>query len=134
MAHSVEGRVPFLDHRLVDLTARVPSDLLLSGMREKHLLREALAGRMPEALRQRPKQGFDAPVHRWLLAEPRPGWVRASLSPEALRRVGVFRADRLECITRWLDGPSRARRRTGAWTLNLALGVQMFVEEFRARF
>ena len=65
MAHGVEARVPFLDHRLVELTARVPSRLLLNHPREKHLLREAMIGRVPDLLRTRTKQGFGSPARRW---------------------------------------------------------------------
>jgi asparagine synthase (glutamine-hydrolysing) len=133
MAHSIETRVPFLDHRLVEFTARVPSDLLLYCCREKYLLRKAMAGRIPESLRRRRKQAFNAPIERWLFGSRWPSFVEAALSPRALRRVGVFEPQGIERLRGWLSGGSSpVRRLTASWALNLALGLQIFTEEFRA--
>ena len=133
MAHSVEVRVPFLDHRVVELTARVPSNFLLSGFCEKFLLREAMAGRIPDTIRHRRKRGFDAPVGAWLFGSPRPAFVDAALAPDALRRGGVFHPDRIQHVAEWLSDRAPAfRRRTAARALNLALGLQIFTEEFGA--
>lgn len=61
MAHGIEARVPFLDHRLVDFLFTVPGDLKIKGARTKHLLREAMRGSLPEPVRdRRDKIGFKA--------------------------------------------------------------------------
>jgi asparagine synthase (glutamine-hydrolysing) len=133
MAHSVEERVPFLDHRLVELTAAVPSSLLLCGFREKHLLREAMAGQVPESLRRRKKKAFDPPVEGWLFGGTRPLFVEAALSPEALKKVGLFRPREIAGLRERLSARRPAFSRRGAsWALNLALGIQIFAEEFAA--
>jgi asparagine synthase (glutamine-hydrolysing) len=92
MAHSVEVRPPFLDHRLVEFAATVPGHMKIRGGREKHILKEAVRGLIPDEILNRKKEGFVLPVDRWLLGELRP-LVEASLSPERLRRHGLLRAD-----------------------------------------
>jgi asparagine synthase (glutamine-hydrolysing) len=66
MASSVEARVPFLDHALVEFTMRLPTDLKIRGGRTKSLLKKAMAGILPDEIIHRPKQGFGAPVKEWL--------------------------------------------------------------------
>lgn len=66
MAVSLEAREPLLDHKLLEFAARVPFSLKLRNGRSKYLLRRALERRVPRAIIDRPKRGFDAPVGRWL--------------------------------------------------------------------
>lgn len=61
MAHSIEGRLPFLDHRLFDVARRLPIDLLIRGSVEKFVLREAVGARLPRSIRDREKHPFLAP-------------------------------------------------------------------------
>jgi asparagine synthase (glutamine-hydrolysing) len=91
MAHSIESRHPFLDYRVVEFCNRLPSALKLHGLRDKRLLR--LLGRefLPAGLWQRPKRPYRAPVHKSLLCQPAPGYVRELLSPENLKSSGLFK-------------------------------------------
>ncbi|MGY4329378.1 asparagine synthetase B (glutamine-hydrolyzing) [Bradyrhizobium sp. LB7.2] len=68
MAYGIEARVPFLDRRLIEFAMAVPSNAKLAGARTKGLMREAVAGIIPESIRLAPKKGFGAPVDRWLRA------------------------------------------------------------------
>jgi asparagine synthase (glutamine-hydrolysing) len=68
MANSVEVRVPFLDHRLVEAMARVPHAKKLRGRRSKALLLDAVGDSIPRAVWDRPKQGFTLPFRRWMLS------------------------------------------------------------------
>jgi asparagine synthase (glutamine-hydrolysing) len=61
MAHSIEGRVPFLDHRVAEFSANVPIHMKISGMREKHVLREATRGVIIDAVYNREKHPFTTP-------------------------------------------------------------------------
>jgi asparagine synthase (glutamine-hydrolysing) len=61
MAHAVEGRFPFLDHRVVEFAAALPPELKLRGLREKHILREAMRDLLPASIGDRPKQPYRAP-------------------------------------------------------------------------
>lgn len=65
MAHSLEVRPPFLDHRIVEFAARVPESLKLQGGTLKYLLRDLVRDKIPASVLSRPKQGFDIPTHHW---------------------------------------------------------------------
>ena len=65
MAHSLEARVPFLSHKLVDWAGTIPPGLKLRGNTGKYLLRRAIAPWLPPSLMQRPKQGFQMPLADW---------------------------------------------------------------------
>ncbi len=66
MAHSLEVRPPFLDHRVVEFAATLPAELKISGSRQNLILKELMKGRLPEAVLRRKKMGFDIPAHEWL--------------------------------------------------------------------
>ncbi len=66
MAHSIETRVPFLDHRLVELAFQIPEDLKLKNGITKYILKKAVRGIIPDEIIDRKKQGFGAPVKEWL--------------------------------------------------------------------
>jgi len=65
MAHSLEARVPFLDHRLVELTYQVHKDVKLPGRRRKDLLRRTIGRRLPQSLLKAPKSSFMVPLREW---------------------------------------------------------------------
>lgn len=66
MAHAVEARNPFLDHKLVEFLIKVPGSQKLRWFQEKYLLRKAMKGIVPETILKRKKQGFSVPVHSWV--------------------------------------------------------------------
>ncbi len=66
MAHSLEVRPPFLDHRIVEFAAGLPRDLLMRGSKQKIILRELMKKRLPALVLNRKKIGFDIPAHDWL--------------------------------------------------------------------
>jgi asparagine synthase (glutamine-hydrolysing) len=69
MAASVEGREPFLDHKLVEFALSVPTSMKTGNGELKHLLKRAVRGVIPESVIDRPKQGFSIPVHEWMRRE-----------------------------------------------------------------
>lgn len=92
MANSVEGRFPFLDYRLVEFSNRLPPQLKLNGMLEKFLLRKVAAPLLPPEIWKRIKRPYRAPIHRSFF-QPQPQYVQEMLSPEAIRRAGLFQPD-----------------------------------------
>ncbi|MEQ9620242.1 MAG: asparagine synthase (glutamine-hydrolyzing) [Deltaproteobacteria bacterium] len=66
MSVGLEGRVPFLDHRLVEYSARIPVSLLYKNNQSKYVLRKLLYKHVPPKFLERPKQGFSIPLHNWL--------------------------------------------------------------------
>ena len=69
MANSLEVRVPFLDHRLVEFAARIPSDTRFPRFRTKAIYRKAMRGVLPEFILERGKQGYSLPLKTWLRGE-----------------------------------------------------------------
>ncbi|MCI0426447.1 MAG: asparagine synthase (glutamine-hydrolyzing) [Nitrospiraceae bacterium] len=72
MAHSLEIRVPFLDHRLVEFVARMPSHFKVRGLQKKYLFRKAIGPWLPPEHFTQPKQGFSVPLTAWLRGSLRP--------------------------------------------------------------
>ncbi len=87
MANSVEGRVPFLDHRVIELAARIPPKFKLRGMNEKYILKRAFADLLPPAIGQRPKQPYRAPIATCLAGKA--SLVGKLLQEDELERTGL---------------------------------------------
>jgi asparagine synthase (glutamine-hydrolysing) len=72
MAHAVEVRPPFLDHRIIEFAATLPSSFKIRGSRQKVILKELMAQKLPKSVLTRSKIGFDIPAHQWLRGPLRP--------------------------------------------------------------
>jgi asparagine synthase (glutamine-hydrolysing) len=94
MATSLEVRAPLLDHHVIELAARVPSELKYRGATSKYLLKRHLDGRVPRSAVHRPKQGFELPVAAWLRGALRPMAGDLLLGPRAAAR-GHVRPERV---------------------------------------
>jgi asparagine synthase (glutamine-hydrolysing) len=90
MAHSVEGRFPFLDLRVVELANALPPAFKLRGLDEKHVLKRAASGIVPEEILRRPKQPYRAPDALSFVGEDRPDWIDEVVSPRNVAADGVF--------------------------------------------
>jgi len=92
MAHSVEGRFPFLDHRVVEFAARVPPRLKMRALNEKYLLKQAARSLVPAGIIRRPKQPYRAPEAGsfWINGRSRQEYVEDVLSPDRIRANGIF--------------------------------------------
>ena len=90
MAHSLEARVPLLDHLLVEFMAGVPPQLKLRGMTTKYLLRRAMNGELPRKTLRGAKRGFNVPLPGWLASDLR-SFVGDVLSPTRIGLNGLFR-------------------------------------------
>ncbi len=92
MAASIESRVPFLDHKLVEFTAQMPVNMKLRGGTTKWILREAMKGILPDEILNRPKMGFPVPLGNWLRYEFKNYVDEYVLSERSLSR-GIFNTD-----------------------------------------
>ncbi len=92
MAASIESRVPFLDHKLVEYTAKLPINFKIRGRETKWILREAMKGILPAEILTRPKMGFPVPLGNWLRNEFKNYVDEYVLSERTLAR-GIFNAD-----------------------------------------
>jgi asparagine synthase (glutamine-hydrolysing) len=132
MGCSLEVRVPLLNKTMLDFATRLPIDLKLRGLTRKYLLRKALAGRLPDAIINRPKKGFGFPVSKWFRGELR-GLLLDTLSEERLRRQGLFEPS---YVTGLIDDHLAGRRdnRKPLWTLLIfQLWHQQYLESAPVR-
>lgn len=115
MANSLEVRVPFLNHQLLDFAGRLPLGFKLHGLTRKYLLRKAFKDVLPPAILRRSKKGFNMPVARWLTGPLKP--LAAELFAEArLARGGLFQPQYVRSL--WVEHLSRRQdHRKLLWTL-----------------
>jgi len=114
MASSVEGRFPFLDHRLIEFANRLHPRYKMRVLKEKHLLKQAMRERLPAAILQRHKQPYRAPDAAAFVgpadgpgqAMQPPEYVRELMSPQGLARTGYFDPDK---VTRLVTKLQRAK-------------------------
>ncbi len=91
MANSIEGRFPFLDHRVMEFAARIPPRYKIRVLNEKYLLKQSMAGLIPESIRQRNKQPYRAPDSQSFFQNGKAAeWVMDLLSESELRKAGHF--------------------------------------------
>ncbi|MEW6755698.1 MAG: asparagine synthase (glutamine-hydrolyzing) [Candidatus Latescibacterota bacterium] len=127
MAASLEGRVPLLDHVVVEFAARLPPHLKLRGLTRKYLLRRVARTVVPPEVLHRPKKGFPTPLASWIRGPARP-FVRDLLSPEAVHRRGLFNP---ASVARILDrhDSGAAPDPTVIWSLlNIELWHRAFID------
>jgi len=101
MAHSVEGRYPYLDDEFIAFAARLPRKLKLRGLKDKFILRKAFAGRIPKAIAHRPKVAYQAPDLKAFFVDGKaPDYVYDLISRTSLSDTGIFDAGRVEQLVR----------------------------------
>jgi asparagine synthase (glutamine-hydrolysing) len=100
MAHGVEGRFPFLDHRLFEFAAALPTGSRLRGLREKEILRRWASRILPPRIKERRKQPYRAPDSPSFFGPNAPEWVGDHLTADSLRRVGVFSPTSVDGLVR----------------------------------
>ncbi len=133
LAHGVECRFPFLDHRVVEFSARLPGRLKMFALKEKYLLKRCARHLVPPAVLARPKQPYRAPDAASFFPDGRHPYVRELLSADRIRRDGVFQGGAVEKLV--------AKARAGAVTSvadNMAvvglISTQLLIEKFIKHF
>ena len=127
MANSLEGRSPFLDHKVMEFAASIPSNMKIKGTRLKYILKKALKNKLPDEILGRGKMGFGVPLDSWFRGELKDYSHEMLLSDKCIKR-GYFKREALKSI---LDGHSSGKVNNGAkiWSLLfLELWHRMFVD------
>ncbi len=135
-ANSVEGRFPFLDHRVVEFSSSLPPHLKIRGLREKHILKKSAQGILPPQVWQRRKQPYRAPIHPAFFGQPL-DHVAEMLSPGAIEASAIFNpkavarlAQKCQAGGRVSEGDDMAL----VGVLSTQLLYHLFVQNFSARF
>ncbi len=115
MAHSLEVRVPYLDHELLEFAASIPSDVKIRGLNKKYVLKKVAASLLPRETIHGRKRGFSVPLAFWFRGQLRP-LVERQLSPARLERLGCFQPGQVAVL---LDEhfSSRANHEGRIWAL-----------------
>jgi asparagine synthase (glutamine-hydrolysing) len=132
MAHSLETRVPLLDHKLVEFAATIPPALQIRNGERKDLFKRAMRGVVPEAILSRPKRGFAIPLGRWFRGRLG-GFVSDLLLSSASLGRGIFDPAQ---IRRHVAQPERGQEELGLqlWTLiSIELWCRLFLDGRPAR-
>jgi asparagine synthase (glutamine-hydrolysing) len=136
MAHSVEGRFPFLDYRVVEFCCRLPPEVKLFGLNEKYLLRRLARKWLPDEIWQRRKRPYRAPIHRSFFGpEGELEYVRELLSEKCLRASGLFNPAAVQQMVHKLQAGKRLGETDDmalAGILSTQLVWKQFVEDFRS--
>jgi len=127
MAHGLESRVPFLDHRIVELAATIPADIKFENGNMKHVLRTAMRSQLPSRIFHRQdKMGFPVPLHEWITSRgPVRDYVRDIFSSEAARSRELIDNSR---VLKRMDGEAKFGRQI--WGL---LSLELWQRAFHDR-
>ena len=125
MANSVEVRVPFLNHELVDFVTRLPANLKLNGLQTKYILKRAIKNKVPRGILKRTKKGFGVPIARMIKTDLK-GMVHDYLCERRLKKDGFFNA---YYVTNILNEHFKGAKdnRKQIWTL---LILQLWLEKY----
>ncbi len=99
MAHSVEGRYPFLDHRVIEFANTLPPHLKMRVLNEKYLLKKVARGRLPEEIQTRKKQPYQAPAATSFFSPHVPEYVEELMSDQKLKEFGYFSTSKVKLLT-----------------------------------
>jgi asparagine synthase (glutamine-hydrolysing) len=127
MAASIESRVPFLDHKMVEFASRVPGDLKLNGKSEKYLVKRAMQKMVPQSILTREKMGFPVPLRQWL-HESHGSLFASVLSSERVKERNIFDVQFLNTLLK--ENQAGQRDHTDAlWTLmNFEIWARIFLD------
>lgn len=137
MAHSVEGRFPFLDYRVVEFASRLSPQLKMNALNEKYLLKEAVGDLIPETIRTRHKQPYRAPDSESFVTGGRQhailDYAEELLAPRAVSEAGLFDAERVEkLVAKVREGHAIGMKDNMAFVgiLSTQLVVERFIKNF----
>ena len=137
MSHSVEARVPFMDHPLVELAARMPPVYKLNGMDEKYVLRKIANPNLPQHPTQYKKRAFYTPIREWFFTPDRQASLEPYLSRSAIEEAGLFQYQTVEKLLAKLVHTAQPSSMQDyyqlmklEWVLTTVLTVQIMYKQF----
>jgi asparagine synthase (glutamine-hydrolysing) len=133
MAHSIEARYPFLDHRVVEFANGLPPGLKMKVLREKYILKRAAGGLVPASIRNRAKQPYRAPDGKSFFAGSAREYAEAALSSARIDRNGIFHAAAVQkLVEKVRRGQAIGIKDNMAFVgvLSTQLAVDQFIDHF----
>ena len=117
MAHSLEVRVPFLDHRLVDFVSQLPASSKINAHMRKRILQDSYKHMLPEAVYGRPKKGFEVPLLKWFRTSLKPLITDDLLSDALIEEQGIFDLQAIQKLKKRLFSVNPADVHAHIWAL-----------------
>jgi asparagine synthase (glutamine-hydrolysing) len=133
MAHSVEMRLPYLDYRLIDHMAHVPTRWKILGLKEKYILKKCFQPILPKEIVQRPKHPYRAPIKTSLIKGKANELTQQMLSEQSIRNIGLFDAKKVSRLLKkcdMLDNPGEADNMALAGIFSTQVIHNTFVDSF----
>lgn len=127
MAANLEVRVPFLNHELVELSAKIPTNLKIKGIKRKYILKRAVENLLPKEIIWRKKAGFSAPVRSWLRTTLKP-MINDLLSEETVKKRGLFDYQEIKNIIQSNDSGREDYNLQVFQLLNLEIWMRQFLD------
>jgi len=136
MAHSVEGRFPFLDHRVVEFASTIPPRLKMKVLDEKYILKLAMGNRIPASIKKRPKQPYRAPEAQSFIGGKQPvrhAYVEELLSKERIEKDGIFQPEAVQKLVEKIRGGQTVGIKDNMALVGI-LSTQLVVDQFIRNF
>ncbi len=136
MAHSIEIRLPYLDYRLIDFMAKIPSQWKIRGLKEKYILKKTFKGILPEQITNRQKHPYRAPIGKSLLNNKSIHLAQDMLSDQSLKKSGLFDAAKVNKLLqkfKTLDSPSEIDNMALVGILSTQIIHDQFIENFPSK-
>jgi asparagine synthase (glutamine-hydrolysing) len=129
MANSVEGRYPFLDHRVIEFSASLPDHFKLHGLTEKKILKELMRNELPDAIVSRPKQAYRAPTLDSFCSASAPDYVKELLSATSIKGSGIFEFKQVANLLKRI-GKSGQLSEVDGMSVTAILSTQLLIDQF----
>lgn len=129
MANSVEGRYPFLDHRIIEFSARLPEKYKLNGLNEKYLLKKTMENKIPQSIAQRSKQAYRAPAQHMLGKNTASPKILEVMQKAQIEAYNLFDAQKVEQLAQKFSKGQNISE-TDAMALNGIASSQLLYEQF----
>ena len=117
MSQSLEVRVPFLDHRLVDFVRQLPVEYKINGNSRKRILRDSMKGILPSKILHRSKKGFEVPLLKWFRTEMRSLIQEDLLHDDYIEQQGIFQLESVKQLKRKLFSSNPGDTHATVWAL-----------------
>ena len=134
MGNSVEGRFPYLDHRVIEYANKLPPEMKIRVLNEKYILKETFRDLLPEMITNRPKQPYRAPIGQTFLSDESPELIRELINKTKLKEYGYFNTSASGRLLQQMGKPAKNISAKDDMALAALVSVQLlhhhFVENF----
>jgi asparagine synthase (glutamine-hydrolysing) len=134
MGNSVEGRFPYLDHRVIEYANQLPLEMKINVLNEKYILKETFKELLPEMITNRPKQPYRAPIGQTFLSEDSPDLIKELLGENKIKEYGYFNSNACRRLIDQMKVPGKNISAKDDMVLAALVSVQLLHYHYIANF